>query len=263
MTKPTKQIDSSRIMAALSKRHRPPAWALLEQVSNGTGRLGNRYADALALGLWPSRGIDLHGFEIKVYRNDWLRELERPDKADEIADVCDYWWIATAPGVIELQRDPVPDSWGVMVLEGRSLAVHKPAERRAERVEIDRYMLAAILRRATERMIPLQSIESRLEEARQEGREVGERTAQRCNHDSELRELGELKASVGAFKSVSGIDIDRYSGRRLGELMKAAATMDYVRSAWQLKQADEHLSAALERVRAARAGLAADTPEAT
>ena len=35
---------------------------------------GGRYADAIAMNLWPSRGLAVHGFEIKISRGDWQRE---------------------------------------------------------------------------------------------------------------------------------------------------------------------------------------------
>jgi hypothetical protein len=42
-------------------------YALLPQVANGTGAGSKRHCDALALSLWPSRGLYLTGFEMKSY----------------------------------------------------------------------------------------------------------------------------------------------------------------------------------------------------
>src|SRR5690349_16908111 len=47
-------------------------YALLPQVANGTGVGAFRHCDALALSLWPSRGLHLSGFEMKSYRGDWM-----------------------------------------------------------------------------------------------------------------------------------------------------------------------------------------------
>ena len=62
-------------MALLALRYAPPAYAFFEEVRAQTGYAAGGSADGLALSLWPSRGIELHGFEVKVSRSDWLREL--------------------------------------------------------------------------------------------------------------------------------------------------------------------------------------------
>ena len=46
----------------LRQRFGPPHFAFLEQVRAGAG-FDQRTADAMAMGLWKSRGLDLHGFE--------------------------------------------------------------------------------------------------------------------------------------------------------------------------------------------------------
>lgn len=80
----TDQVTAGDVMVALAHRYPAPGYALLPQVANGTGYAASRHCDAIALSLWPSRGIRLHGFEIKVARSDWLRELKDPAKAEAI-----------------------------------------------------------------------------------------------------------------------------------------------------------------------------------
>jgi hypothetical protein len=248
------KADSGTVMAALAKRYRAPMWALLEQVGNGTGTACNRYADAIALSLWPSRGIELHGFEVKVYRNDWLRELKRPEKSEDIASACDFWWIAAIPGVVDLERDAIPSPWGVLILDGRGLVQHKKAERRHDRVELDRYIIAAIMRRATERMVPVGSIQARIDEAREEGKEDGRTEAkQQDAHENELRELKDLREKVLQFEAASGLKITGYAGGlTLGGQVKRTLALDEVRVGWALKGVEEQLTRALESVREAR-----------
>jgi hypothetical protein len=54
------------------------------------------------MGLWPSRGLKLMGFEIKAGRGDWLGELRNPRKAESIARFCDQWWVVATQDVILL-----------------------------------------------------------------------------------------------------------------------------------------------------------------
>jgi hypothetical protein len=47
----------------------------MPQVGDATGADVGRHADVVVMGLWPSRGLKLMGFEIKAGRGDWLGEL--------------------------------------------------------------------------------------------------------------------------------------------------------------------------------------------
>jgi hypothetical protein len=51
-------------------------YAIFFEVANGTGTHRRRTIDALVMELWPSDGLNLHALEIKVSRQDWLRELD-------------------------------------------------------------------------------------------------------------------------------------------------------------------------------------------
>ena len=88
-------MKTNELLLKLSNKFPSPQYAFLSQVRNQTG-YGNlsdgiRTADAMALGLWPSRGNYLHGFELKVSRSDWLNELKDPAKAEAIAKYCDMF----------------------------------------------------------------------------------------------------------------------------------------------------------------------------
>src|ERR1019366_7824171 len=90
-------ITEADVLSALAKRYPPPGYAFLQHVRNRTGYGGGvRTADALAMSLWASQGMYLHGFEVKVSRSDWVREIKSPEKADEIAKFCDRWWVAVS-----------------------------------------------------------------------------------------------------------------------------------------------------------------------
>jgi hypothetical protein len=135
------------VLKLLRERHPPPAWAFLEHVANATGVLKERTADAIAMSVWPSRGLELHGFEVKVHRSDWLRELKKPAKADDIASRCHRWWIAAGPKVVEAGE--LPGTWGLVLVEGKNLRVAKEAPL-VEALPLDHPFLAALLRRAAQ-----------------------------------------------------------------------------------------------------------------
>lgn len=136
------KLTTADVHAALRLRYTQPEWALLFEVGASTGWAG-RYADAISMNMYPSRGLAVHGHEVKVSRSDWQRELKNPDKAERISRYCDFWWLVTLPGIVK--EGELPHGWGLMELHGKSLrVVTKAAER--ETVPLDRGFVASLLR---------------------------------------------------------------------------------------------------------------------
>jgi len=156
---------SGNIRAALRKRYAPPAWSFMEEVGNAAGHAKSRSADAIAMSVWPSRGLELHGFEIKVSRKDWLTELKNPAKADPIAAYCDRWWIVVDSDTI-VRDGELPRTWGLLVLRNGTLVTVREAEKRKPKV-MDRSFLAVLLRKATEyreTMVPREEVNAMVAE---------------------------------------------------------------------------------------------------
>lgn len=199
-----KALSEVELFHALRKHYPPAEFALLPQVGNSTGFGTNRHADAIALGLWPSRGMHLHGFEIKSYRGDWKRELENPAKAEEIAAFCNHWWIVAAHD--NIVKDDLPAGWGLFVYdaEAKSLTKKKAAPFR-EGKAVDLGFIAAMLRRAQEVVTP----DGLIAAARAEGLEAGKK--HKAEREAwELEGLRTLKEKVLKFQKASGIQIDTY-----------------------------------------------------
>lgn len=145
MPKPkTKRITTSEIKDAMERKWCAPEHALILEVSDGTGSRRGRIADAIIMGLWPSRGINLDGVEIKTQRSDWLRELKDPQKAESISRFCDHWWIHATPDVV--REEELPEGWGLRVYDGRIWKTIREATLRDSQ-PVDRDFLAGILRR--------------------------------------------------------------------------------------------------------------------
>jgi hypothetical protein len=142
-------VTERQVLDLLAARYVAPEWAFLRHVANGTGGHKSRTADGIAMNLWPSRGMELHGFEVKVYRGDWLREVKDPAKADEIAARCHRWWVVAGGESIVAQDDLFPQTWGLMVVRGGALVVAREAPLLAP-APLTWEFLAAILRRAAE-----------------------------------------------------------------------------------------------------------------
>ena len=144
------RLTSTDIRLAMSKRWAEPEYAIMWEVSNATGSSARRYADAVIMSLWPSRGLELHGVEIKISRADWKREAADPTKAEAIARYCDRWYIHTAPGVVD-DLSALPPAWGLREFNGKTWRTIREAAKN-DPEPMTRSFLAALLRRADDTM---------------------------------------------------------------------------------------------------------------
>lgn len=249
-------LSETALMVLLKERFAAPEYAFMPHVRNGTGysRRTTRTADALAMSLYPSRGLDLHGFEIKSDRGDWLREKADPEKAEEIGRFCEFWWVvAGGPNVVD-QDDLFPPAWGLLVAHGGKLRVVRQAPRR-EAKPLDRVQLAAILRRAAECVVPKAEVDAAVERRIQQAKERAEADVeQRVKYrTSNLQhEVDRLTRKVEAFEKASGIDLDDWRVGRIGEAAKFIADGGLVGlrtslQGWRdrLREFDARLEAAL------------------
>jgi hypothetical protein len=154
------KVTATLIRSAMEKRWASPEYAIMWEVGEATGALAGRRADAVIMSLWPSRGLELHGIEIKVSRTDWKRESADPGKAEAIGRFCDRWWVHTSPGVVQ-DLSEMPPAWGLREWNGKTWATRKEAEK-TEAEQVTKPFLAAMLRRADGTMRALMK-EARLE----------------------------------------------------------------------------------------------------
>lgn len=207
-------MHTGDLLDMLRRRYAAPAYALFAEVGDATaGR--SRIADAMAMGLWPSRGVELNGFEIKVDRRDWLRELKNPEKAERIARFCDFWWLVVSDSEI-VKDGELPPNWGMLVPRGKDLSVAVVAKN-LDPAPITRKFLAALLR-AAHKVSPM---ENAVIAARKEGIEIGmERAKREWTVEHARREIDGLRESIDAFEKASGLKIDSWNGGSLGEAVK-------------------------------------------
>lgn len=213
----------SDIHKKLRERYSGPEWTIAFEVPNSTGFGATRRCDAIAMGTWPSKGLYLHGHEIKVSRSDWLKEIDDPTKADAFYKRCHYWWIVAPKGIVKLAE--LPATWGLMhCTEKSALRVGKAATK-LEPLAITYPFLASMLRAFNDSS----DIQRKLKRADDEGYRRGYDYATRnakSEHSYKLkqaeRDLLRIKDDVKSFEETSGISIGGYDGRHMGEAVKLA-----------------------------------------
>jgi hypothetical protein len=182
----------------------------LRGVRDATGFGSSRTADGLYMGCWQSVGVQLHGFEVKVSRGDWLREIQDVSKAGCFEKFCQYWWIAVPDGIVELAE--MPAQWGLKVVsknENGSYSVRvKKAATINPNASLDYRFFASCLRQC-KREDP---IAAEIEQIRQSAYKAGEEFGRSQNRtqwelDRERGEIDKLRKKVKEFEEASGVHI--------------------------------------------------------
>lgn len=258
-------LKTTNVHDLLAKRYPSPEFALMFEVAPRTGG-GSRYADAVAVGLWQSRGHVVHGFEIKVSRSDWLRELKKPEKAEEsVFGYCDFWWIVAPADIIN--DGELPPTWGLLDVQANRL-VQKVAAPRLTPKPITRPFFASLMRRGLE---GLNATAERMQRQQIEAAhaQIDERV--RTLVDQRTHRFESLAEKVKEFEKTTGLKFNEFAAppaqiinlaRRLEALnhYRANAPLDSLAHlASQLEKSAAELRAAIDQteLRTAQPGGAA------
>lgn len=219
-------------------------------------------ADAVHVGLWASRGYTVDVCELKASRADFMRELDKPDKAEAWWAHSNTFWIV-APNASVAPPELLPTGWGLMVPgKGRRFKVVVKAEHRDLRPTTA--LLAALLvSMETDRNNAIERAREQLRN--QHWRDLQEARRKAASErdpdlDRRLHALREFEALVG-FK-LTDPHHSSY-GNRLNPADMAAAFKDVVSAHRVTGDAERKLQAlqgcaerVLEAVAATRKGLA-------
>lgn len=228
----------------LQEKFKPGEYAILPEVRNAAGFQASRSADFVMLGLWPSRGMELHGVEVKASRSDWLRELKNPVKAEAVYRFCDRWWLlATNEDVCK--KEEVPKTWGLMVVRNNRIKFEIAAPSLTPQ-PIERSFMVAMLKRASEGMIPRNTIQKEIQAAREEGRKSAQHSIEYAE-----RETRDLKTMLKAFEEASGVRINKWEPKEIGSAVKLVLNggVDNIRHELQgLQQKSTEINETIKRV---------------
>lgn len=242
----TEKPTAKHVLEAVRERFCSPSYALLTEVADATGMAAKRRIDAIAMSLYPSRGLDLHGIEIKVSASDLKRELDDPDKAEAIAKHCRYWWIAAPKGVAKPAS--LPTNWGLLEVSEGIATVKKQAIALQPSPPTWEF-LAAVMRRATEQSVDAEMLKAERQRGWKEGHAEGKRSADNlANLHSSWREACEaLRKQVKEFEQAAGVEIVAWRAGQIGEAVKTVLSAEKLRreaAAWaeRAKEASERLA---------------------
>src|SRR6266404_4533381 len=142
---PKVKRSAHEVIVMLENKYCAPSWAFFTEVKSSVG-FGNRRADGIAVAMWRSLGLEIHGFEVKCSRTDWLNELKDGGKSEEIFKYCNRWWIVAADDSI-VRNGELPPTWGLQIPNGRGMRVATKAPKLAPE-PLTVWFVAEVLRRS-------------------------------------------------------------------------------------------------------------------
>lgn len=235
-------MTEAGMLSALAGRFPAPAYAFFTHVPNATGGRASRTADGLAMSLWPSRGLLLLGFEVKVSKQDWRREYLNPAKTEEgLYRFCDHWWMAAPKGIVDRQQ--LPPTWGLLELDDKG-RWHKTIEAPKLTPEaVTRHFLASLMRQLHEQAMQGDHIR----DARTKGIEEGRALNQDAVESARAREQ-EVRKAVEEFEAASGVSIGRWDAGRIGAAVRLVLDDRHRHALMKLETVKRELQQALTSV---------------
>lgn len=211
-------MTTTELRQRLRLRCQWPDWALYEEFSLGAGRDGRpsyTIADAVALGMTGRTHGQVHGFEVKASRPDWVREMRTIGKADDVLQFCHRWWLVAPADVA--RADELPGTWGWLVPHGRSLRVARQAPLLLPR-ELGPGQVRALVWAAVEKLNRNADVAARLVEEYERGKRDALLDRRIAGDESAAERLAR---EVADFEEASGVKIGGWAGgRELGQQVR-------------------------------------------
>lgn len=230
-----KLLNTQELIERLAKHFPSPTYGFLTQVRSATGAINARTADALAMSLWPSRGLHMLGFEVKMSRSDWLNELKNPEKAEEIGKFCHEWYIViNNPEFIK--EGELPPAWGLIVPSGNGMKIIKNAVYNQNVQLPDWMMLAGIFRNVAEQCIPKETLKTVLKQEYERGLSAHDRYEENRRRDHQ-----QLIDAVKQFEDVSGVKISNWKSEneKIGQAVKMVMEGKHLKSVQTIEKMRE------------------------
>jgi hypothetical protein len=200
-----KRLTSADLKIGL-RHNKGDGYQVFFEVGNDTGTRVTRHADAVSIGIWPSTGHTIHGYEIKVSRGDFLAEMKDPAKAMPVMQYCHRWSLLTPPGLVKV--DELPPNWGLSTYDGKTMRQVKAAPM-LQPVPVSPGFVAALVRRAGAEDAGLiaAAVRKRELELKAEHAKALALRAPLTHDDRQMMKAGkDAIALVKAFKERLGVD---------------------------------------------------------
>lgn len=201
----------------LCGRYNPTEYVIMAEVSDKAGFGRSRSADFIVVGLWPSRGLPVIGIELKSFRGDWLKEKKSPEKAENIYQYCDFFFLLTTDESIA-KIEEIPLTWGWLCIKGDRIKVMKEAPYLTAK-PLSKDFVVCMLRRAADKSkwVQITSIQDKIDAA-----EVAAKLKYDNEYDSGKERLKKMEKERMDFEYEAGIKFGHWkqSPKDIGKAVK-------------------------------------------
>lgn len=257
---PESKLSTPQLAALLREKYPREKYALIFDVPDAVSLDQKRRIDAIAFGCWASLGRSLEGFELKVSRSDWLRELRQVNKADPFVALCDYFWLVTADTKVA-KLEEIPAAWGWMAATKSGLRIQRPASKLPGcGASFPRGFVIGVMRRMQDDLLASPDVAAhiagKIKEIQDRRDDEIKWATQHANNESER-----LKKAVTEFEESSGIKFQPWGMGDIGHIVKQLRELGYgedggLRAVERLLQRHENaLRTTLEGIQSVRASL--------
>jgi hypothetical protein len=117
------KITSRVVIEILKLKFPSPEYGVFEEIAMEDGATSRRF-DVIVTRLWGGNN-PLLGFEVKVSKQDFYKELDRREKRELIEKSVHQTFFIAPKGIIK--EDEVPENWGFMEVSGGKIFTKKHA----------------------------------------------------------------------------------------------------------------------------------------
>ena len=223
---PESKLSTPQLAALLREKYPREKYALIFDVPDAVSLDQKRRIDAVAFGCWASLGRRIEGFELKVSRSDWLRELRQVDKADPFVAICDLFWLVTADTKVA-KLEEIPAAWGWMAATKSGLRIQRPASPLPGcGPSVPREFVIGVMRRMQDDLLKSPDVAAHIAGKVKEIQDRQENeikwATQRAREDAER-----LKKAVHEFEEASGIKFNPWSMGNIGHIVGQLRELGY------------------------------------
>ena len=249
------KITTPQLEAMLRAKYDQQQYALFFNVPDVCSIHQKRRIDALAFGLWQSNGQNIEGFELKVSRSDWLREVKQVSKADPFIKLCDHFWLVTADATIA-KMEEIPACWGWMSATKSGLRIQRPATKLPGcGNDIPRDFMLGVMRKMQDFSTDSPEVQAMIADRI---KIVEANLKSRFQFDIERAEKRsqDLEKAISEFEQLSGVRLGTWRFGRIGEIVESLASLGYGKGIGHvpdvLKDQEDKLTSLLSKVSEAR-----------
>ena len=117
-------LNANDLLQLLRRRYSAPLWWSFDELRVSAGYShGEQRLDFWAMHSYPSKSFQRLGFEIKVHRSDFTRELQKPEKRRPALLLCNRFYFVAPVGVVPIEKLPIDAGLIEPYRNGRSLTV--------------------------------------------------------------------------------------------------------------------------------------------